>query len=81
MKDKIIIGIDGGATKISCGIVKQINETTFSLDGDAHSLTYSESPLNNRNFQPVKLDLQLAQKDNPILQTEEESINYNNYTV
>ena len=32
-KKPTIIGIDGGATKISGGIVKQINETTFSLDG------------------------------------------------
>ena len=26
-----IIGIDGGATKISGGIVKKINKTTFSI--------------------------------------------------
>jgi hypothetical protein len=70
-KNTMIIGIDGGATKISGGIVKQINETTFSLDGDVQTLAYSESPLNNRNFQPVDLNLQLAQKDNPILKTEE----------
>ena len=67
----IIIGIDGGATNISGGIVKQINETTFSLDGDVQTLAYSESLLNNRNFRPVDLNLQLAQKDNPILKTEE----------
>ena len=70
-KNTTTIGIDGGATKISGGIVKQINETIFSLDGDVQTLTYSESPLNNRNFQPVDLDLQLTQKDNPLLQTEE----------
>jgi hypothetical protein len=70
-KKATAIGIDGGATKISGGIVKQLNETTFSIDGDVQTLTYSESPLNNRNFQPVDLDLQLTQKDNPLLQTEE----------
>ncbi len=70
-KNATAIGIDGGATKISGGIVKQLNETTFSIDGDVETLTYSESPLNNRNFQPVDLDLQLTQKDNPLLQTEE----------
>ena len=70
-KNTTAIGIDGGATKISGGIVKQLDETTFSIDGDVQTLTYSESPLNNRNFQPVDLDLQLTQKDNPLLQTEE----------
>ena len=70
-KNTTAIGIDGGATKISGGIVKQLDENTFSIDGDVQTLTYSESPLNNRNFQPVDLDLQLTQKDNPLLQTKE----------
>ena len=39
-KKPTIVGIDGGATKISGGIVKQINETTFSLDGVIKTLTY-----------------------------------------
>ena len=67
-----IIGIDGGATKISGGIVKKINKTTFSIDGDIKTLTYSESPLNNKNFHPIDLDQQLAQKDNPKMKIEEE---------
>ena len=71
-KKPTIVGIDGGATKISGGIVKQINETTFSLDGVIKTLTYSESTLNNRNFQPVDLGRQLSEKDNPKLRIEEE---------
>ena len=70
-KNTTAIGIDGGATKISGAIVKQLNESTFSIDGDVQTITYSESPLKNQNFQPVDLDLQLTQKDNPLLQTEE----------
>ena len=49
-KNTTAIGIDGGATKISGGIVKQLDENTFSIDGDVQTLTYSESPLNNRKF-------------------------------
>ena len=49
---------------------KKINKTTFSIDGDIKTLTYSESPLNNKNFHPIDLDQQLAQKDNPKMKIE-----------
>jgi len=66
MKDNILLlGIDGGATKVS-GWNIIINEKTksFSLGEISGNCSYNENTGYIPNFEPVKITVQLNQKDN-----------------
>ena len=64
MKKFIIIGIDGGATKVSAWEILNQEETKkFSL-GDYHAeKKYSEIPAHLTDFKPVDIKTQLAEQD------------------
>ncbi len=67
-----IIGIDGGATKIAGAIIKQIDEKTFTIFGETCTTFHTENPLYDIHFQPVDLDIQTGEMDNPSLKISEE---------
>ncbi len=53
-----VIGIDGGATKVSGGVVEQVNENTFSLIDPTIDIQYSDHPNFNKDFSSLPLDQQ-----------------------
>lgn len=53
-----IIGLDGGATKVSGGIVEQVNESTFRIIDTTIDMRYSDHPNFNPDFSPLPLDQQ-----------------------
>jgi predicted NBD/HSP70 family sugar kinase len=74
MQDYTIIGIDGGATKLTGGILIQNKETkTFSLSTYCTSINYSDYPEFDHNFEPEPIDHQLeAWKHNNVVLTDHE---------
>lgn len=67
-KNVIIIGIDGGATKVSAYVIEKHNDNSFKL-GDVHSLkSYHEYPDFDPNFSPVDIQTQLAELNNNKIQ-------------
>ena len=54
-----VIGIDGGATKVSGGIVERIEANTFRLIKPSMDIKYSKHPNFNQNYSPLPLHLQL----------------------
>jgi len=65
-----ILGIDGGASKVSGAIIERINEDTFEISGKIIELHYKDHPSFDHSFQPVDLIEQL--NDALILQKEKE---------
>ncbi|MDP6339750.1 MAG: hypothetical protein QF842_05430 [Candidatus Marinimicrobia bacterium] len=55
-----VIGIDGGATKVSGGIVEKINSNTFKLIDSAVDIQYADHPNYDSDFSPLPLDSQLG---------------------
>ena len=53
-----IIGLDGGATKVSGGIVEQVNESTFRIIDPTIDIQYSDHPNFNPDFSSLPLDQQ-----------------------
>ncbi len=73
MKNKqLIIGIDGGATKVSGALLKQIDEYTFTLSGEPVTFFHTENPLFDLHYQPVDLTIQTEETDDPNLKISEE---------
>ena len=60
-----IIGIDGGASKVSGGIVEKINLNTFKLVEPAVDIKYIEHPNYNTDFLPLPLYLQSENRISP----------------
>ena len=60
-----IIGIDGGASKVSGGIVEKINLNTFKLVEPAIDIKYIEHPNYNTDFLPLPLYLQSENRISP----------------
>ncbi|MBN4080915.1 ROK family protein [Caldithrix abyssi] len=54
-----IIGIDGGATKVSGGIVKRVNHNTFQLVNHVVEIQYADHDDHNPNFSPPSLNSQI----------------------
>ena len=71
-RNQTIIGIDGGATKISGAIIKQIDENTFSIFREICTTYHSENPLFDLQFQPVNLKIQNKEAIDPKLKISEE---------
>ena len=71
-ENRTIIGIDGGATKISGALIKQIDEKTFNIFRETCTTFHTENPLYDIHFQPVEVDIQNGEMDNPNLQISEE---------
>ena len=65
-----ILGIDGGASKVSGAIIERINEDTFEISGKIIELHYKDHPSFDHSFQPVDLIEQL--NDALILQKEKD---------
>ncbi|MBT3479161.1 MAG: ROK family protein [Candidatus Marinimicrobia bacterium] len=63
-----VIGIDGGATKVSGGIVEKINANTFKLNKHAVDINYGDHSNFNSNFSPLPLDKQFEGGINSIEQ-------------
>jgi len=53
-----IIGIDGGATKVSGGVVEKVNENTFRMIDPTIEILYSDHPNYSPDFSPLSLDQQ-----------------------
>jgi len=70
--NRIIIGIDGGATKISGALIKQIDENTFTIFGDTYTTFHTENPIYDLQFQSVELNIQNEDTNNPNLKISEE---------
>ena len=51
-----LIGIDGGATKVSGAIIKQINQNSFDLASDVTTVLIKDSPFYSTDFKPVEID-------------------------
>ena len=54
-----IIGIDGGATKVSGGVVEKLNDHTFQLLEPVIEIKYSDQEKFDSNFSPISLSDQL----------------------
>ena len=65
-----ILGIDGGASKVSGAIIERINEDTFEISGKIIELRYKDHPSFDHSFKPVDLTKQL--NDTSILQKEKD---------
>ena len=63
-----IIGIDGGASKVSGAIIERINEDTFDISGNIIELNYKDHASFDHSFKPIDLSEQL--NGVPILQNE-----------
>lgn len=62
MSQSCVIGLDGGATKISGAIVVVDENTTQVVDcKNISKITYSEVEGYDKNFTPVALDIQLRE--------------------
>ena len=57
-----IIGIDGGATKVSGAIVERIDDQTFDLLKPIKEIQYSEDQSYNSDYKPLTLQEQLRGK-------------------
>ena len=57
-----IIGIDGGATKVSGAIVERIDDQTFDLLKPIKEIQYSEEQSYNSDYKPLTLQEQLRGK-------------------
>ena len=58
-----VIGIDGGATKVSGGVVEKINANSFKLISSAVNIKYAEHPNFNADFSPLSLDSQFETRN------------------
>ena len=63
-----IIGIDGGASKVSGAIIERVNEDTFDISGNIIELNYKDHASFDHSFKPIDLSEQL--NGVPILQNE-----------
>jgi predicted NBD/HSP70 family sugar kinase len=64
MKDILLIGIDGGATKVSgWQVIPHDDNRTFKLDRFGYSKSYKEIPGFLADFKPVAIPEQLSQRD------------------
>ena len=63
-----VLGIDGGATKVSGGVVKKVNENIFRLVDPTIDIQYADHLNFNHNFSPLPL---YTQSDEAISQEEE----------
>ena len=61
-----VIGIDGGATKVSGGVVEKINANSFKLISSAVDIKYAEYPNFNADFSPLSLDSQFEKETSSI---------------
>lgn len=57
------IGIDGGATKISAGIVRKVDSLTYTLDSEPVAVEIKKCPSFSQEFQPVSIERQLDEYD------------------
>jgi len=67
----LIIGIDGGATKVSAWTIQQTSEG-FSLDSNQSEKTYSTFPSFDPEFSPVDISIQIEEINSIISLTESE---------
>ncbi len=51
-----LIGIDGGATKVSGAIIRQFNRHSFDLASDVTKVLIKDSPFYSTDFKPVEID-------------------------
>ncbi|MDD3806500.1 MAG: hypothetical protein PHE86_00500 [Candidatus Marinimicrobia bacterium] len=65
-QDLLIIGIDGGATKVSAWTVDQQEDGTFELGNQNVQKQYSEYKYYDPNFKPVDLNIQLKEMETGI---------------
>lgn len=59
MTPNLFIGIDGGATKVSAGLVSKNENNFFTLDSDPVSVSIRDCPSFSSQFSPVWMDKQL----------------------
>ena len=57
-KKYTIIGVDGGGSKVSAGIIESNEISTFTIKSLSHQY-YNESSEFNSDFSPVAMDIQL----------------------
>lgn len=62
MQDFLLIGVDGGATKVNCWSVNVDHAGRFSLGGVSESRSYAEYSEYDPEFTPVDLKIQLAER-------------------
>jgi len=63
-----VIGIDGGATKVSAALVEKVDSKTFKIVGNTEELRYQDHESFDFEFDPCDFELQL--KNPPIDQNE-----------
>ncbi|MBT3216465.1 MAG: hypothetical protein HOC47_04725 [Candidatus Marinimicrobia bacterium] len=73
MNNPAIIGIDGGATKVSASRIKQ-SSAGFTLGRDQSQKIYSDFPGFDPGFTPVNIDSQLKEMYSGIILTDAEQI-------
>lgn len=62
------IGIDGGATKISAGIVRKFDTDNYGLESEPVFVGVKNCPSYSRDFSPVSIERQLAAHESDSLQ-------------
>ncbi|MBC8322958.1 MAG: hypothetical protein H8E70_05275 [Candidatus Marinimicrobia bacterium] len=67
----LLIGIDGGATKVSARTIQQTSDG-FSLDSNQSEKTYSTFPSFDPEFSPVDISIQIEEMNSTISLTESE---------
>jgi len=79
--DYLLIGIDGGATKVSGWIVNYIaEEKSYSLSKDHAELPYTTIEGHIADFTPVEIQKQLSQRESGIIDiTDQESVQGQTY--
>lgn len=68
MRDFLIIGVDGGATKVTAWAVEVDDSGKFSLGNVSESRVYAEYPECDQGFQPVDMKTQLGELTNDRIQ-------------
>lgn len=63
MNADLYIGIDGGASKISAGIVRKSANQTFRLESDAVSVEVRNAPSFSKTFASVPINVQLNEHE------------------
>ena len=59
--DQILIGIDGGATKVAGGIITRNEDDAFVLANDVFKVKYRACPSYSPDFHPIQIAIQLQE--------------------
>lgn len=59
--NQVLIGIDGGATKVAGALVIRDEKGNYKLDSEVIQVKYHDCPSYSAKFQPIKIDIQIKE--------------------